>query len=297
MSNPRLKVDASLLAKSNCPRRYYWLSQGWRSIDSINYKAEYGTAGHKALQMWYREKSNGNITNIENAAIAKAVEYFKPFEQELDSIYNVWHLEKVLRAYFELYRNDTTIIPLGEQKLTETKFLIEDFHGVDLCGTIDLPCERYGQLSICDHKFTATTQKDTFFKQFSHAIQPMFYVWAYHKMLPEIGYLPFIINGIFIKAPSGKDPDCAKFQRGDPIVFSEDRMKWFEEWLIRRINELRYFHDKNRVVPILPEFSACNQGFPLCQFASVCAHDSDVIEQALQMKFKKTDYNPLTFQE
>lgn len=299
----RIKIDASLLTKSNCELRYYLLSQGWRT-DKTNYKAAYGTAGHKALQKYYSNfNSIRDLSDEERKAyildcIKLATEFFTPFQQEGDMVYNNNHLTITLLNYFKHYKDDhtiTTLDTIDNSPLTESKFILPDYRGVDLCGTIDLPCEYYGRLSIMDHKFTGTSNPSTFMTKFLRDVQPMFYVWIYKKLVPELGYLPFVINAIYLKKPTSKSSVTAEFERSKLIEFSEERMEKFEIWVHNRIEMLKNFYSGYHQP--YPEFSACNQGYPLCQFSNACNHNSMDFENALKMEFIKREYNPLEWQD
>ena len=114
-------VDASLLKQSSCKRYIYWTSCGWER-PGVNYKADFGSAIHKALQYYYNALgASGNNLSVSDfsatvdEAKKKATDFWSKIEEKAEikdadkEIYNEFHLECVLDRYFQVYRNDSTL--------------------------------------------------------------------------------------------------------------------------------------------------------------------------------------------
>src|SRR5438046_2961430 len=105
-----------------------------------------------------------------------------------------------------------------------------------LSGTIDFNGTYAGERCLVDHKTTAA-RDEMFFYRFNFDIQPMFYVWVdnYLNMRGDV-YLPFLVNGIFLKKPSVKAMnedrwDGCEFRRSSLIHYSINQMHEFSSWL------------------------------------------------------------------
>lgn len=303
---PIIHLDASLLKQNSCIRRIALRSfDQWTKADQSMTKAEYGTAFHKALAIWYRDPNDLEL------AIKTAIDHYTPFElQTADNDFRTClHLDLSLRAYFKHYEHDSlspyptsNAVDGKPQKLIEVKFswpaFSTDTHEFVYSGTIDMVADYAGVKCLVDHKTTALSQRALFFEKFNFDVQPMFYAYMYRMISGENFYRPFIVNGIFIKQVTKKSKtfDGVDFERSQLIEYSDEQMTIFEDWLKAICWRLQ--NTSPNVLRNCYDFASCQQTWGLCEFFSVCsAPNKQTQDQILNTKFKRAYYDPTKFQE
>lgn len=302
-------IDASLLTHSNCLRRILFMQQGYTKYP-ISIKMEYGTAFHKGLHSYY---SDGDQAK----AIAIAAKHYDKFNALIPEkeFRTPLHLRKALKAYFLYYGTADALKPLIEpksgEKLLEIKFDIpieevfpnlfkaNDFNNkYHLVGTIDCIADYAQTICIVDHKSTGAFKINEYMDQYFLNIQSRFYSFIYNVLTSQ-GYIPFIMNGIFLKKNTDKatklgEFDGASFERSPIINFTQEQMDEFVAWLGSTINSICIAVDNDLAYP---NFAACDEKFSRCLYTDVCQYGVSLHKDILNTKYVTKLYNPLTFQE
>lgn len=308
MSNkPTFLVDASSLKRSACPMAFYnTVVSGLRFRNERNYKAAYGTAGHKYLQEIYRGRSH-------DEALMMATEYYMDYADEVpeDDFRTMGHLTKTLLCYRKRYEEqDAANLEICRdaqgQPLVESKFCWPYYSGehfdVAFAGTRDLKCKYSGgYITLVDHKFTAAPSPERFLAGYEYDIQMKFYSlmdWIISGR--EGSPLPVQINGIFIKkttlkAKEAKIFDGARFERSQPFFFKEEILEEFWGWVKAKTDRLIQDIEGNK--PWEMDFAFCKQGFFDCAYMKICHSPASVRSQARSTFFTESHYNPLQFQD
>lgn len=317
-------IDASALKNASCFRHLWWtVVECYQSTHEKAHRMAFGSAIHLFLEDIYKGIPV-------KAAIERAVEYYKPYNDSLElSLYEfrtTTNLIKICLAYVKAYSSkgfggdvvniwDGTydFIPHKDKQgkpLVEYKFAIpiwaNDYIDLILSGTIDLVAS-YNSIPhvLVDHKTTAMKVDDKFFAPYDWDIQPMLYckVWKEANNLDY--YPPFIINGIGCKKPTEKAAkegrfDGVEFKRGGLIQYDESQMKWFDIWLGRNIQKLianLMLWGKNYEPSKDYNMSACKSIFGQCKYFSICKLPINMQQIKLQNDYVVHHYNPLKFRD
>lgn len=295
-----LHFDASLYNESNCLRKVYFkLIRGIGHGDK-DFKIEYGTAFHKALQVYY---SGGRVEECVNAA-------FNHYSQSDIMIpENDWrslaHLVNCVQQYVKHYNGSDLIKPL---QLEDGSFALERRFSyplfktkhveILLSGTIDFIGTFASQYScFVDHKTTSLTNVDGYLNGYVLSPQLMLYKFMHDKLFG--GDIACLINGIFLNRTNKNT-----FKRSSLITFSKQQIKSFEWHLMDTIYEIvnRFEHlllgNDNDVERLFPQnFTCCNEIYGLCEYAPLCMTQEDADKEMLiELNYTKRQYNPLTHQ-
>jgi hypothetical protein len=260
-------IDASSLKDSACPRKFYWnVMCGLRPrYEGSLVSMPYGTAIHKAFQNYY---SNYTIKDC----IMPAIDYYTPYN---DSILNEYefrttpHLVQTLKVYFKQNpqgsdgikailtgKNADGIDTYSVEQQFQFPFYQTSKTIVQLCGTIDINGLYFGQRCLIDHKTVGMSvaldddgkpsnkdvqrRMDSYFEEYKMNIQPQLYIWVDNHLNRKGDiYLPFVVNGIFVKKVTKKALDEGRFdgcyfQRSKVIEYSPEQMSRFENtvWIM-----------------------------------------------------------------
>lgn len=323
MSQPKLTIylDASALKEASCKRKLiYTIFYGFTTHTKLqNYKAAYGSAIHKALEFWYGLPFEQRNEANELVAIQKALLYYEPYGPYISTKPTEFrtpsHLEQALKQYFINYQPEfDNWKPIGN--LLESKWLFPIFSNdqfeIILCGTIDSFLDYLGEECYGDHKTTGFFGED-FFDKYSFDVQMMLYSWYIERMIGR--RLPCVINGVFLKswtkkAKESKPPyfDGVSFQRSQKIKFSDSQMKWFEGWLMDKVELIKTWVNTYikptqsesfgpaEITSHLANISYCNAGKLPCQYFNICKQAPEIQDRLLSGLLKHP-YEPLRFSE
>ncbi len=313
-------MDASTLKDSACLKKVWFNNiKGFKrkGEEAKNFKAAYGTAVHKALELYYCGRSVVDC-------IKAAIHYYNEFETEaLMSDWSNWlhteHLRQTLTLYFLLH-------PLGEcgidvlkdgdgKPILEQKFCLpywsNDEYELALTGIIDMQCNYFGTRSILDHKTHSLTMFDgknpvkKFLSRFKMNVQTQFYSMIDKLLNKRSFYLPVVVNGFFMKKPTEKAAKAGVFdgvllERGGPIEYSDAQMHEFANWLEQKlalVTKLLSTTDPEKAFFNTFERSCCDN-YGGCKYYGVC-ETSDLTTQYLTLgsDFDTVEYNPLKWRE
>jgi hypothetical protein len=302
-------ADASGLKKSGCMRRVQWHivdgyvprgQGGWER----NYKAGYGTSFHKVYQQILQGKPRPE-------AIQWGVDWYREnYEKYIPQKYEFRtpeHLESVLRLYYKVHNIDV-MSPMkradGGGYLSEIKFQYPYYEDetmvVYITGTVDLISSYSGRVCVTDHKVTGARDPDDFFFGFELDIQSRMYCWIYYTLTGQI--LPFLVNGVFIKAPTEKSMlkgifDGVVFKRNTPIEMDIGKIKFFERWLFDKLNRVIAGVKAGNLADTY-DLTGCHELFnSQCVYYNICRLDPAIHQQVLEGGYEKHPYNPLLFQD
>ncbi len=307
-------INASLLKSAgNCDRKLNWQGvEGWTCENKVsNFKAGYGTALHKGLECWYAkpagERSISLIQELATSKVTKTYEPYCPYIDEKDwrtasHLVRTWH--KYCAFYCPLNDPLTALqLPLSNvasKSLLEQKFCIPYYEDntlvVYITGTIDMPAEYCGQLCIADHKSTSRKPEE-FFMGFKFNIQAQFYVHWFKILSGMDTYVPFLVNGIFIKKNLVEDEkkglfNGVSFERR-LVVYSDEQMKEYSEWLNWKLNAIIDMIEGKLRSTVMMNPSACEGKWSMCQYYNVCAKPAQFHNDILRSSFQQIPYNPL----
>lgn len=290
-----VRIDASHFAESSCSRLSWWaLVMGLRTPGK-DHKMEYGTAFHKALQLYY---TNGN----EEAAIQAAITHYSQPSVIIPETdwRTVTHLAATLQQYFVEWRGDglqpitNNGTPLLEQRFAYPLFATP-WVDVLLCGTIDMLATYGGHRVIVDHKTTALTDVDSYLDSYTMSPQLMIYTWVYRRLFPQWSPCHAMINGIFLNR-SGKN----RFKRSSLLAFSDAKLHNIELALMSKARELASGLDDYRnhgEINFPPNYTCCERKYGMCRYTPLCRLDDEAMrESIISTDFMQQPYDPLKFQ-
>ncbi len=286
-----LLIDASSIKESDCLAKFHYMNiLGYRP-KLAPYKMEYGTAGHLAIDNWYRTKDV-------NASVRMAVEYYNKVCPNIPDkdFRDAGHLGFTLMNYFATYGIGDPFKPLvndaGEMAV-EMAFKIPyksyEHTDVVLCGKIDAIGHYGNTLVILDHKFTSIAAPDKYFEQYKMSVQMMMYILGARLSGLVDYYLPVVIDGIFINK-SG-----ARFQRSDFLDYREDQIAEYKVWLDERID--RIVAGMEGRAPFARNFTYCHASFGECTYFPVCSVQEGYRQGMLDSRYDIKKYDPETFGE
>jgi hypothetical protein len=317
-TKPIIYVDASALKESNCNRRFiYTILYGFTNKQRHqNYTTAYGSAYHKALEMWYSREDNSNLQAFQDKCITAAQDYYAPYAPYISTRDREWrtptHLVRSLKEYFKTYNVDAELmIPL--RGVLESKFALPykstPLYDIVLCGTIDGIFDYQGEVVFMDHKTTSSWDKEKFFEDYNISVQMMFYRHIIEKLTGR--KLKCVINGIFGKkqtqaSEKAKTFDGVIFERSRKIDYEDERMEEFLSWLyeekligLESWLDKNFLYSKNATIEpnsiTMPNFSACHPKWG-CPYFNICTVIPSLQARALA-GMSREPYEPLKFGE
>jgi hypothetical protein len=226
--------SASRIDDLICPRRYYHSRiQNLRSLTSSAY-AYAGGVGHVGLDKWYSTDKDDEAAL--SAAESEWGDYVAPSDPQNDLSWLNWgHLELVLRAYFDRWREDSYTVLESEVEFTH------EYPGFKYGGRRDRKMrDELSQIFCVDTKFTTGNMGDYWFRQFQISNQMRGY-WtddttgilidgAYMGKDGIVGYHP--VETYIDKAGKERKKKqrsiAAAFQR-EPFTYSQKHLSEWEE--------------------------------------------------------------------
>lgn len=304
-----LKLDASALKNSACPRRHYLaVIEGWRS-KVMNNDIEIGVAFHK-FPAKIEELGNAGF----GVGILDAMEYFRKtpmFVKEKKAYMTEHYLAKACQRWFqEMYKKDTATVirandgtPMVEIPF-EFLYYSDDFLEVWICGTIDKVVKfQNGCLAIGDYKTTSSHNKQEFFQNFLLSVQLRLYLWAVWRMCKEaptgsffstiksISSIGMFIDGIFFNGV-----DTIDYKRSDVMFMKADKMAEFELMLEGDVQTLIALSKANTLPPPHGIMTDSCSKWGGCPFSAACASpDMISFKHILKNNFIQRPYDPLNF--
>jgi len=307
--------SSSLSVLQSCPRKaYYILHRELRS----KYEAPaltFGTAIHKALEVFYAEPREGRIFPTTAIAMRKDFELLAfGGDIELTAQSNVFYrsAEAFLKAaaplvdvdpadkrsmsnglwtlghYFENYQHDPyTIVcdaegPMVERSL-QSKIHSEDGLHIYVHGQIDvvLKNEAQGQICAADHKTSSQMGKD-FYNRLKPNHQYSGYVWLAQQELGIDSDL-FIVNGVEVKAkPKTARGSGPKFPRQITRRTVED-LKDFKDAIVYWTHQYLEWKEKD-LWPIGSVDSCAMWGG--CGFLKVCSQPENIRPNIIEAEYE-----------
>ena len=259
---------------------------------SSEYKMAYGSAFHTFAEKYY------GSDQLTNECIDAAMTQYEPHAFNVpasDNVRTMGALEATCVTYAKHHRRDEfKPIELDGKPAVEVKFIWplrqHPLFELVTSGTLDMIArDQHGIECIVDHKTTSSRQPDAFINGYYKDIQAMLYVVMERRITKRNHYLPFIVNGVFLRKGG------ADFKRG-VVQFIDDELIAFERWFERRVDEIY-----NMLVDYVTmgglareERSQCKQFFGTCKFWDLCrvGSDSDLARSLSETKYERVPYNP-----
>lgn len=297
-----LRYDASAYKDSDC-LQYTKL----RIIDGYcgegkDFKMEYGTAAHKALQLKYSGASIDEQLKI-------ATQHFTQPDITVPETEwrNVGHLVSMLLGYDSHYKRfGETLKPVtvDNKPLLEMRFAYPFYNTptveVLLCGTIDMVADYAGHVRcIVDHKTTAAWNEQDYLKEYELSPQLMIYKYIYDILFKAD--VACCINGIFLKKTG-----LNSFKRSDPLIrYSQWQISQMLEHLTERVKKIVTTFDRfmnTGVDEFTRNFTCCHKHFNdyavfPCMFSHACkCSNPDDAKTVLDTYYARKKYDPATHQ-
>ena len=296
-----LKIDASVLAQSDCLRRFNFIAGEGYKHRGAKPSLNFGSGFHKGVEVWYATKGDVEY------AIKSALEVYPVAANPLD-----WRtperLKEDLRNYFKVYTPDTFKAEfVGGEALVEKQFAFPLFKDGDievvLCGTIDRVGEYQGSRVIVDTKTTKASHTKSWdlFKSYSMKIQMQTYSYAWHYLTGGRELLPVMMDFVFLSPPTVKPKPGGNtvFKRSPLILMTEEKLLEYESFLHRRVKQLVEAFKEFGSTP--PEewplnFNCCSGVFgEPCVFFDVCNSPKEARRHILEGDFIKRPFDPLNY--
>jgi hypothetical protein len=308
-----VKINSSSLSLlQTCPRKsFYTLHEGWRARAGSP-PLIYGTAIHKAMEVFYSQPYRGEQTFPENfdevapllgmghtppephflydaiIAFVKAAEplrYTLPDDNARSIQSGIW----VLGYYFKIYLNDIYEIMRDEYgPVVERQFNLPFYEDrrlrISLFGQIDFGLRNRvtDEKLIGDHKTSSRMGVD-FFSRIKPNHQYTGYLWAAHQVL-GVSEEHFLVNGIQSKVkPKTTRAGPPSFTRQITRRTQED-FNEFQDALLWAVNS--YITWEQTGVWPLGTVDACSS-WGGCGFLDVCSAPNELRNQILEAKFFK----------
>ena len=307
---PTFYINASALKEAACDAKFlFTVLKGWELKSFNTARMEYGTAFHYFLADYHIGKPT-------KECIEKAVAHHKQFEGQLSEMdfRTAFHLSRSCIEYVRQYKDDSSLEvllhpdsnePIVESQIAYPFYSCADFD-IILTGTVDMIAEHFGVKSIVDHKTTSARQ-DSFFYSYDFEIQTKYYSWLLNLLYGE-GYLPVVINGIFLKKATQKYWKNQKTVAFDGVAFERksfeqipEKMEEFDRWVRLKLDKLicllgdTVAGDNDPLDPTNQERSFCNAHFGRCKFQSICDAWPAMRETVIDTEYIEKPYEPLTW--
>ncbi len=304
-----LRLNASLLKGGDCSRHILYKAFYGLSKSSDMWKADYGSAVHRALQSYYGNrrltgKEHGQV--VSDARAAGLAYYADVFVPE-DDWRNTAHLSATLNSYFKEYATDELEVELLNdvpqlEKTFEILYYEDDQVIVYLVGTIDMRGAWQEQKVIVDTKVTGNfmyvNKPDKWLESFQLSLPLALYKWAMEKETGDNSY-QCMINGLLIKKTG------VTFQRR-LFEFSEEHVESTMRWIGRKVKELvenlKWLTEPDAMArkishPFEKNTTQCNNNFG-CAYAPLCLANNPMHEaELITSTFDRKMYDPRRLQE
>ena len=284
-------IDASILAESNCLRKFYYKNQlGLVSHGPTDYKLEFGTAFHLGKKVY---ETSGGDTNL---AISKAFEYYAKSEIQAQisatDYRQITTLGELLQKDFDMFPlnsdpaitlKDSTGAPVVEKSFC-IPYLVTDTVEFLLVGVIDRIVKYDKYYAILDYKTTGLKEQTLYMKGFLLSLQMMIYTWAVSQLFPMFGPIGAFVEVAWINRISNISRSSIIFYTNEQY----DEMHALINTFCRSI--IQSFESGN----FPPNFTCC-KGFKLCEFFNLCCENKSLRNELIELDYAKRTYNPLTF--
>lgn len=295
-----MMFDASVYKTSNCARRLWYNMFRGLTTEGKDFKMEYGTAFHKALEVFY---DGGTMDQMVQVAINH---YMSPDIHIPDSEWrSPAHLANCVMQYYNLYKPADFLRPMRDKDgkiMTERRFsfpfIQTKYCEVLLTGTIDMLAYYMDFPCIVDHKTTSLTQVDTYLATYELSPQLMMYRSVYDAWFPESPEMGCVINGIFLSKSNRNN-----FKRSPIINYTKEHLECFKRHLRLRVMEIIEVFESalaNEIDPeeqFLQNFTCCEEKYGMCAFTPVCLQPTKMDrESIIANTFTTRVYDPRKFQ-
>lgn len=299
-----VRLSSTGLSSSNCIRKFhYTVIDGYKQPD--NYKAVYGVAIHKFIDMMYKTGDQVQALMAARKAfnIPKLSDGKSPHMMEEKHMISVCFL-----IWSEYIEQDKTfeVLSIDGKPTTEQKFSIKIYED-ELCvilmeGTIDTVGKFVqGCYAIRDFKTTSFWDASKFMQAYELSCQLRFYRLACKIMserepesvMGKIGSqrMGSFIDAIFVA------PNCneTKVVRGEVFQYNEQEVEEFRKTIDDYCLEIA----KAIRTGYLPKQGitnkTCQTLYGFCPFWNVCRVDDRVAQVLLNRDFTKVPFTPLNY--
>ena len=302
-TRPVVKVNSSSISLIQlCKRKAHYVLNRELSSNEENAATLFGSAIHKALEVWYcipRDERRSSASNLAStgscntssnneSARDKAMRGFNAVAQPLGTLdigdkRHPYNGERILDTYFKKYADDPFEIlidekgPVVERRLEAVLIDTPDLK-IIYFGTVDciLKDVQTGVVLVTDHKTTSSLGSD-FYNRLKPNFQYCSYVWLAQQDL-GLDTNMFMVNGIQVAKTK---VDLAR----QVVTYDEcDMLEWKAavEWNVRewlKANEAQNF--------IMSTPDSCTM-WGKCQFHDICAAPPMLKENMISGMFKTT---------
>ncbi len=300
-----LRLNASLFKDADCLRFVLYRVILGLSRPGDWWKADYGSAVHRALQSWYGRYRLAGLPSQQLAVEARqaGMNFYADVFVPEDDWRNTSHLSATLAAYFKHYENDELVARVVDgvpqlERTFERKFYEDAVVIVYLVGTIDMDGFYCDLPVLVDTKTTGywshANNPDKFLDSFELSPQLMLYAWETRETTGRADY-QCLINGVFLK------PKGATFQRSKLFAYSEEKLANNMRWITAKVAEIvaelkkTLFSDQPTFPP---NYNRCSGTYGPCQFAPLCTTCTEQRRQELILaNYTKAVYDPRKLQE
>lgn len=269
-----LRINSSSLEIiQSCKRKaYYALEKGYRS-ESEREALLFGKAIHKALEQWYHTVPELRDEDASIRAFQEAGQRLSTLVDPTDKR-SLANGEKILRAYFETYRNDPWVIYQDKEgNFTERsfEFVLDETpeEKIIYFGTIDAAFVHLETQEIClvDHKTTSALGQE-----FHSRIRPNHQFTGYLLGAQSLG-IPvksMMVNGIQVaKTKQQFTRQIVAYTPDDISEFKNTVLDTAEDYLMRRLKIRKMHHREEEEFFPMSAPSPCVV-YGGCQYRTVC---------------------------
>lgn len=292
--------NASLHKESNCLRKVWFRMLRGLGSGTKDFKMEYGTAFHKALELYYGgEKDVAVISKVAFQHYANPEIYIPD-----NDFRSVAHLVNCIMQYVAFWSGECDqlkpIVADGKAQLERPfslPLLRTELVDVLAVGTIDMIATMYGQRIIVDHKTTSMSQIESYLNSYVMSPQLMMYKMNHDLLFPDNPLDGCVINGIFL-SKSNKNT----FRRSQVFPFSDNQIANFRMQLVAKVTDIVVAFERaiktGRVEHFMQNFSCCEEKFGMCSYLPVCSTQNDEdVESIIATNYTAKTYNPLKFRD
>lgn len=260
--------NTSLSTFKLCPKKYYYrMTLHLTPIVSVNYKAEYGTAFHKAMEVWYQTQSLDKAITVFN-------EHWLPFEgMDSSNLRTLLNGVKLLSEYVSLY----PIEPFKVKQI-EIGFISELSNHYLYQGKCDGLVEHNdGKLYILEHKTSAAKGYIS--------LNPNNQIDGYIYGVGQISKLPIhgcILNQVYISKKQNEF--VREMTTRNPLDISNfiiDTITWCDG--VNRCNDSGIW-PKNT--------NNCNAYWKACEYKMLCSSPPESLPSIEENCFIKSEWLP-----
>lgn len=302
--------NTALSAYMTCPREYYFSMVQHRRSKIEKAALSFGTAWHKALEVWYKGGSEADV-------IKAVLDAWQPHEGEG----NDYRTAERCLLDFHKYINDPESpgAKAGDREQTigwPSQPMVEISTAVTspglpqpYAGKIDRAVEELKLVYCEDHKTTSRFDK-YYMSQFVTSNQMKGYTWLLKQLLPSKQVVGVRVNLSHILK------DSTKFFR-QSFLYQPDLIDEWEKntrrWLARIYSDYLAHGLEEGKTPaelgLTDDFAeallargafpghfgdnGCSRKFGLCQYHQVCSISPRLQQKVLEMEFDVRPWNPL----